>query len=80
MVTVGDQHRPGAPSVGGIDEDATLLCLLNDPLDGGGFRADDRHQTVGRNHVAKADIDQFHIQILPFLRGAFLRLNPRCVP
>ena len=60
VVRIGDDNRPGPPSVGGVDEAPALPGVLDDPLDGSRFRADNGNQAVGRDHVSKADVDKLH--------------------
>ena len=60
MVRVHDQHRLGAAAVGSVDQCALFAGILYQTLDGGLVRTDDADDAVCVDHIAKADIDQFH--------------------
>lgn len=60
MIAIRDDHSARPPPMRCVNECAALLAILNNPLDGRRFRADDRNQTVGVDHIAKADIDELH--------------------
>ena len=60
MIRVHDQDRLRAPPVGGVDERTLFAGILHQTLDGGGVRADDADNAVTVDHIAKADVDQFH--------------------
>ena len=60
VAAVHDDDRPGAPPVGGVDQRAAVPCVLDDPLDRSGFRADDGDDPIGGHHIAEPNVNQFH--------------------
>jgi len=58
MTAVGDDHRPRAPAIGGVDERPTVTRFLNDAFDRGRIGRHDGNDAVGCDDVAEADVDQ----------------------
>ena len=56
MVTVHEQDRAGLAAIGGIDQGTTLPGLLDGAPDGCRLGADNGDEPLGRNQVAKANI------------------------
>ena len=69
MVAVHDEHRPGAPPIGGINEHTPVPGLLDHALDGGRLRADNGDEPAGGDHVAETDIDALRSAAEEFLSG-----------
>ena len=55
-----EEWSNGEPAVT-TQEEALVLGILNEALDRGGIRADQRHHAVYCHHVAKANVDKFHL-------------------
>jgi len=60
MIGIHQEHRPRAPAIGCVDQHVAVARLLDDSLDGRGFGTHDGKDPAGRDHIAEADIDQFH--------------------
>lgn len=60
---IGIAYNDGSrsPPVCRVDQHPSLPCFLDDPLDRSRLRADDRHDSVGGDDVAEADIDQLDL-------------------
>ena len=56
MVAVGNDHRPGPPAVGGIDELAVAACLFPHPFHRRRFRRDNGNHPVPHDAIVKPDI------------------------
>ena len=83
MIGVHDKHSSGAAAIRGVDQHPPLACFLHQTFDRCGVRADDCHHAPRTDHIAKADVDEFHrllhnilFQILDLLADFFdLRLH-----
>ena len=60
MITVGDDDRPGAPSLGGVDEPAVFLGVIFEPSRGGRTGEDDGDDALRNDDVPETDVDEIH--------------------
>ena len=61
MVGVHDEHGPGAAAIGRINEHPPLPRLLHQTLDRRRVGTDDGHHPPCADQIAKADVDELHL-------------------
>ena len=67
MLAVGENDRTGLSAAGAVNDPSAVLCVLNQPLDGGGFGTDDGEDPFGSNQIAESDVDHVHKRSRPLL-------------
>lgn len=72
VIRIANDHCPRPAAAGCVDEHAFISRFLDRPFDWSRLRADDRHDAVGRDDVAKADVDE------PDLHGKLAQLCQEC--
>ena len=61
MARISHDHRTGTAAIGSINQSSLFAGIGYDPFDRCRLRADDRDDSVGRDNIAKSDIDQLNV-------------------
>ena len=61
MTRVRNDDRPGAPTIGGVNELLAFFGISDDTLDGGRLWADNGNHPVSGHNVAKTNVDQLNV-------------------